>query len=40
MEQTEEKLTLTIEVDPDQIANVRYCLGRIRGVIGIVEDQE
>ena len=38
MEQTESNEFITIEVDPKQINNVRYCLGRVRGVIGIVED--
>jgi len=40
MEQTENKVTMTIEVDPKQIENVKYCLGRIRGVIGIVSEEQ
>lgn len=39
MEQ-ESKKTITIEVDPKQIDNVIYSLGRIRGVIGIVDEKK
>ena len=41
MEQNEKDLTapmtLTIEIEPSMIENVRYALGRVSGVIRIVE---